>query len=48
MQHRMIPMIARSSDSRSNQLLSREGLSLRPLPKLKSWWGLISTPSQLT
>jgi hypothetical protein len=48
MQHRMTPMIAKSSDNRSNQLLNKGGLNLKLLPKFQSWWRLISTPSQLT
>jgi hypothetical protein len=36
MQHRITPMIARSSDNRPNQLLSKGNSNLKPLPKLKS------------
>jgi hypothetical protein len=43
MQHLTTPMITRSSDSRSNRLLSKEDLNLKLLPKLKSRWRLINT-----
>jgi hypothetical protein len=48
MQHCTTPMIARSLDNRSNQLLSKGGLNLKLVPKLKRWWRLINTHFQLT